>query len=155
MQPAFIDNWTASLGTVLYGDDYFPAIQPAGPQVAQVFKSSASEASESVRFMYLLSIACATRHIRIANAYFVPDQLSVETLVAAAQRGVRVEIIVPGSKTDALVVRRASRSRWGPLLSAGIAMTVARRASCVAWTYRFSTAPSTTPAISDRGCACH
>ena len=29
-------------------------------------------------------------------------------------------MIVPGKRTDAIVTRRASRSRWGPLLEAGV-----------------------------------
>jgi cardiolipin synthase len=122
MQAAFMDNWIETRSVVLHGDDYFPALDPVGPHMAQVFKSSATEASESARLMYLLSIASATRSVRIGNAYFVPDRLSVETLVAAQRRGVGVEIIVPGRHSDAAVVRRASRSRWGPLLEAGVSI---------------------------------
>jgi cardiolipin synthase len=44
----------------------------------------------------------------------------VEELVAACQRGVKVEIIVPGARTDAAIVRHASRGKWGPLLAAGV-----------------------------------
>ena len=87
-----------------------------------MFKSAYNEASESVRLMYLLSIASAAKSVRIANAYFVPDDLAVATMVAARRRGVQVEIIVPGHHTDAKVVRRASRSRWEPLLEAGVAI---------------------------------
>ena len=72
--------------------------------------------------MYLLTIASAKESIFIANSYFVPDDLSVETIVAAAKRGVRVEIIVPGTKIDTEVTRKASRSRWGKLLEAGVAI---------------------------------
>jgi cardiolipin synthase len=35
------------------------------------------------------------------------------------KRGVRVRIIMPGSKTDLPLVRRASRALWGPILQAG------------------------------------
>ena len=122
MQAAFIDNWIETRALVLHGEEYFPALVPAGDQAAQVFKSSATDGSESVRLMYLLSLACAARNIRIANAYFVPDDLAVATLVAARRRGVEVEIIVPGRHTDSEVVRDASRSRWGPLLEAGVAI---------------------------------
>jgi cardiolipin synthase len=69
--------------------------------------------------MYLLTIASASKNIRIANAYFVPDDLSVKTLVDARERGVKVEIIVPGEHVDTDITRRAGRSRWGPLLEAG------------------------------------
>lgn len=62
--------------------------------------------------MYLLSIASARKSIRIAASYFVPDDLSLETFVAARKRGVPIQIIVPGAKIDAKFTRKASRSRW-------------------------------------------
>jgi cardiolipin synthase len=120
MQAAFLDNWLETRGVLLHGGDYFPAIAPAGDHVAQVFRSSATDGSESVRLMYLLSIASAKRSVLIANAYFVPDAFAVRELVQAAQRGVQVELIVPGQKTDAVVVRWASRALWGELLQAGV-----------------------------------
>jgi cardiolipin synthase len=122
MQAAFMDNWIEATARVLHGEAYFPELVPVGPHQVQTFKSSASEASESVRLMYLLSIAAAEESVCIANAYFVPDTLAVDTFVAAQRRGVRVEIIVPGRHIDTAVVRRASRSRWEPLLEAGVAI---------------------------------
>jgi cardiolipin synthase len=122
MQAAFMDNWIKTSGEVLHGEDYFPPIEPAGDHYAQVFKSSTSEGSESVRLMYLLSIASARQNLYIANAYFVPDDLSVETIVRALQRGVKVKILMPGTRIDTEPVRRASRARWGELLEAGAEM---------------------------------
>jgi cardiolipin synthase len=120
MQAAFTDNWIKSRAKVLFGSNYFPEIKPAGSAGAQVFKSSRGEGSESVRLMYLLSIASATKNIRLQAAYFVPDELAIATFVAARKRGVRIEIIVPGPNTDAKIVQSASRSLWGELLDAGI-----------------------------------
>ena len=122
IQAAFMDNWIEATAGVLHGDDYFPELTTAGTHRAQMFKSATNEASESVRLMYLLSIASAEQSVRIANAYFVPDGLAVTTMVAAQRRGVQVEIIVPGRHIDAKLVRRASRSRWEPLLEAGVAI---------------------------------
>jgi outer membrane protein assembly factor BamC len=73
---------------VLHGDNYFPEIEPVGHDVCQVFKSSASEGADSARIMYLLSIAAARKRIRIANAYFLPDDLCRQTLIEARQRGI-------------------------------------------------------------------
>jgi cardiolipin synthase len=112
MQASFMDNWMKTQSKVLHGEDYFPRLEPVGSSGAQVFKSSPREGSESVRLMYLLSIASARRRLLIANSYFVPDDLSVEALVAARERGVDVEIIVPGTKIDSELTRKASRSRW-------------------------------------------
>jgi cardiolipin synthase A/B len=120
MQAAFMDNWMKTQSKVLHGEDYFPRLEPVGSSGAQVFKSSPREGSESVRLMYLLSIACARRRLLIANSYFVPDDLSVEALVSARKRGVDVEVIVPGTKIDSELTRQASRARWGDLLESGV-----------------------------------
>lgn len=72
--------------------------------------------------MYLLSIASARHSVRIAAAYFVPDDLSLATLVEASKRGVKIEVILPGKTTDTELTRKASSSRWGKLLEAGIAI---------------------------------
>src|SRR4030095_941325 len=118
MQAAFTDNWIKTRAKVLFGSNYFPELKPVRSSVAEVFKSSRGEGSESVRLMYLLSIASATKTIRLQAAYFVPDDLAIATFVAARKRGVRIEIIVPGPHADRLVVQSASRSLWSALLDA-------------------------------------
>jgi cardiolipin synthase A/B len=119
MQAAFMDNWSKTRSDVLHDEDYFPPLTNQGTSTVQIFKSSPREGSQSVRLMYLLSIAGARRNIRLANSYFVPDSLSIAELVAARKRGVSVEIVVPGKFTDEKTARRASRARWGPLLESG------------------------------------
>lgn len=120
MQAAFMVNWIKTHSTVEHTEDYFPALKPAGEHYAQMFHSSPQEGSEDIRLMYLLSIVAARRTLLLQQAYFLPDDLTVELLVAAARRGVRIEIITPGPATDVPLVRRASRARWGALLEAGI-----------------------------------
>jgi len=122
MQSAFMDNWMETEGEVLHSESYFPEIPRRGEALAQVFSSSPGQGSESVRLMYLLSIACAARSIHIEASYFVPDDLAVASLVAARRRDVEVEIIVPGPIIDSQIVRKASRARWGDLLRAGVAI---------------------------------
>jgi cardiolipin synthase len=123
IQAAFMDNWLKTHSQVLHGDDYFPPLdEEEGPGScdAQMFKSSPSEGSESARLMFLLSMASARRTLYIGNSYFVPDDLSIETLTDAVKRGVHVEVMVPGRHIDTEITRQASRSRWGQLLEAGI-----------------------------------
>jgi cardiolipin synthase len=119
MQQAFMDNWMQTRAEVLHGDDYFPEIPRVGDDLCQVFKSSASEGADSARVMLLLSIAAARRSIRIANPYFIPDDLTIQTLVEACERGVQLEVITCGPLIDQKLVRLVGRSRWGPLLEAG------------------------------------
>ena len=120
MQAVFMDNWTKATGAVLHGDDYFPALAPAGTRAAQMFSSSPTGGSESMQLMYLLAIASASESIQLSSAYFVPDELTIQALVDAAKRGVKVRIITPNHLIDSKVVRGASRAVWGPLLEAGI-----------------------------------
>jgi cardiolipin synthase A/B len=68
----------------------------------------------------MMSIAASAKAIQLSAAYFVPDDNEVRMLAAAAKRGVKVQIIVPGKETDSPAVRRASRSTWGGLLRAGV-----------------------------------
>ncbi|HYC42615.1 MAG TPA: cardiolipin synthase [Noviherbaspirillum sp.] len=119
-QAVFLDNWMKSTGRVLHGDRYFPKIEAAGNVPAQMFSSSPTGGGESMHLMYLLSIASAEKTVLLSSAYFVPDELAINALVAAARRGVRIRIITPGEHIDTDIVRRASRARWGALLEAGI-----------------------------------
>ncbi len=120
MQSAFVDNWMKMRATVLHGDEYFPELPEAGTQRCQMFKSAPHEGSDSARLMFLFSIAAARQSICLANAYFVPDDLTLQTLVDASRRGVKVEILVPGPHIDKQFVRDASRTRWGALLRSGV-----------------------------------
>ena len=120
MQAVFMDNWVKVSGKVLHGADYFPALARAGESRGQVFSSSPEGGSESMRLMYLLAITAAARSIDLSSAYFVPDALTLQTLIDAAKRGVRIRVITPGEHVDAETVRRASRAKWGDLLQAGV-----------------------------------
>jgi cardiolipin synthase len=122
MQATFVDHWLATRGVLLHGEEYFPDLVRAGDMRAQMIRSSVEDGAESLHLMYLLTIAAARKSILLANSYFVPDALTTAALVAARQRGVDVEIIVPGPQTDSALARAASRRGWGTLLEAGIAI---------------------------------
>lgn len=122
LQAAFTDNWLKTRANVLNHEDYYPELPEVGDVWAQVFKSSPREGGDSARLMFLLSLAAARERILIANSYFVPDDRTNRELVAASNRGVQVEIIVPGPIIDTQITRRASRWQWGPLLETGIAI---------------------------------
>ena len=120
MQAVFLDNWMRATGRVLHGAAYFPSLQAVGQMTAQMFSSSPSGGSESMQLMYLLSITAARQSIDLSNSYFVPDELTIRTLIDAARRGVKVRVITPNGHIDSETVRKASRGTWGPMLEAGI-----------------------------------
>ncbi len=120
MQSVFLDNWMRATGAVLHGEAYFPSLPKAGALAAQMFSSSPSGGSESMHLMYLLAITAARKNIDLANSYFVPDEMTIKTLVEAARRGVKVRVLTPNAHIDSETVRKASRASWGPLLEAGV-----------------------------------
>ena len=119
IQAVFMDNWVQTHNQVLHGASYFPEQHVAGTMVAQCFKSGPSDGAEVARMNLLMSIAAAKKSIRIAHAYFMPDDLLLGSLIEARQRGVKIEVIVPG-EIDAGIVKAASRPRWARLLEEGV-----------------------------------
>lgn len=119
LQGAFVENWLEATGNVLGGEPYFPQLSRRGSVVAQVVRSSPAGGSVSMYTMFLLAMSSARRSIYITNPYFLPDDRMTRALTEASERGVRVVVLVPGP-IDKIIVRQASRSKFGPLLEAGI-----------------------------------
>ena len=119
MQSVFATNWLETTGRLLVGPAYFLPAGQTGGVIAQCYKSGPQEGAQNARISYLLAIASARHSIRIAHAYFTPDDLAVAMLVAARARGVDIDVIVP-TLDDSSFGRAASRSRWAPLLAAGV-----------------------------------
>ncbi len=119
IQATFLENWTKETGNVLYGERYFPDLPQTGEMPTQMVSSSPDGGSENMQLLYLLAIAAATRSIDLSASYFVPDARTSAAMVDALRRGVRIRIIVPGEYIDSEIVRKASRSQWGPLLANG------------------------------------
>lgn len=120
MQSVFNTNWVQTTGRLLMGPDYFPAREtPRNGSLAQCYKSGPNEDPEHARMSYMLAIAAARKSLLISHAYFIPDDLAVDMLLAALRRGVQVKVIIP-EHNDSRFGRAASRSRWGRLLEAGV-----------------------------------
>ncbi|WEN13962.1 phospholipase D-like domain-containing protein [Rhodanobacter sp. AS-Z3] len=120
LQAGFMDNWIKTTGRVLHSDLYYPRLQPAGNNGMHLFVSSPAGGNASMRLMYLLALAAASRSIDLQAAYFIPDRLVVDALLDARKRGVAIRLLVPGHYIDSSLVRMASKRRWGRLLTAGV-----------------------------------
>jgi cardiolipin synthase A/B len=82
-------------------------------------KSSPSGGGDAMYRLFLLALASAHRSILLSNPYFLPDRAMREAMERAAEKGVKVRILVPGV-VDHELVRQASRAGFGRLLLAGI-----------------------------------
>ena len=68
---------------------------------------------------YLAAIRTAKQEILIANAYFFPGIRIRRALIAAAERGVRVTLLLQ-ARVEYALLHYASRALYGQLLAAGI-----------------------------------
>jgi cardiolipin synthase A/B len=121
LQGAFAENWLECTGDVLAGDRYLPEIEATedgGPM--QVMRSSATVGDSNAEALIYLAVAAAKRSIELTSAYFVPRPAFTQALVEAAERGVHMRILVPGSHIDKQFVRTAGRAAYDQLIEAGI-----------------------------------
>jgi cardiolipin synthase len=119
---AFADNWLEATGEVLVGDGYLPDIERAedggGPMM--VVRSSAGVGDTNVEALYYLAIAAAREQLDLTAAYFVPRPAFSDALCDAAERGVRVRVLVPGPHIDKGPVRVAGRASYDQLVECGV-----------------------------------
>jgi cardiolipin synthase A/B len=120
LQTGFAANWLQTTGELITGERYYPPVDPCGRLPALTVMSSPETGASTVRTMYYLSIVCARKSIYIANPYFVPDSIAIETLIDAKQRGVDVRVMVSGAHNDNWLARCNSMLLFGPLLAAGV-----------------------------------
>lgn len=120
LRAAFAQNWAES-GRELYDDnDLFPEASQTGSTVAQVVRGSASLGWDDLQSTFRVLLDSATERLSIATAYFAPDDFFLERLCAAAQRGVRVDLLLPGPHADKRACQLASEAAYDRLTSCGV-----------------------------------
>jgi cardiolipin synthase len=113
LQGVFAENWLECCGEILTSPRQWPvALEPAGDTEAMLVKSSPSDRATSSRVVFQMLIEGAASEIDICTPYFLPDRALRRVLVRAAQRGVRVRVVVPGRLSDQRFVRLASRRMY-------------------------------------------
>jgi cardiolipin synthase A/B len=122
IQRIFLENWDQT--QPLDQTHFFPKLNKQGNQFARVIATPATKRkdTDSPYYLSMLSaIESAEDRILINAAYFVPTKAQLEALVKAANRGVRVELMVP-SFTDSTLSLLVQRSRYSLLLENHIAI---------------------------------
>ncbi|KAA6463419.1 cardiolipin synthase B [Acidobacteria bacterium AB60] len=120
LQATFAENWLQASGELLAGKAFFPDIDCPDPTTALVINSTPTVGgSTRARILMQILLASARRSISITTPYFLPDKSLMRELCAAVERGVKVQILVPGTKSDHMLTRSTSRGGYGELLKAG------------------------------------
>ena len=110
--------WTAGHGRALPAAPPVPTAFAPGQQAALVIRDSVRHRRD-IEDAYLELIDSAREEIVIASAYFFPGRRFRHALVSAAQRGVRVVLLLQGL-VEYVLPHYASRALFGSLLEAGI-----------------------------------
>ncbi len=113
LRSTFVDNWldsTTDHPLDLVGGPP-PAIDRDGASTVSTFVVAAgySDRRNRIHDHFRLLIGSAQSAIRLTTAYFVPDEYLCADLVDAVERGVDVQLLLPGPHTDKNFVRLAAR----------------------------------------------
>jgi cardiolipin synthase len=121
LRAAFLDNWIEA-DTELFDEqvDRFPEQPRAGSAVVQCVRGASETGDSDIYTLFRTLCELAERRVRLATAYFVPDHEMVERLSAAVDRGVEVDVLLPGPHADKRFVQMASEATYTALLDAGV-----------------------------------
>ncbi|MFE7767258.1 phosphatidylserine/phosphatidylglycerophosphate/cardiolipin synthase family protein [Streptomyces sp. NPDC057438] len=117
---AFAQNWAECHEELFDDRDRFIEHRPQGDAIVQVVRGSASIGWQDMQTLIRVMLESAEERFRLATAYFSPDVYFVELLCAAARRGVRVEILLPGPHTDKRVCQLAGQHHYEDLIACGV-----------------------------------
>jgi cardiolipin synthase len=121
LRAAFLDNW-AETDPELFdeGTDRFPDQPTPGRAFVQCVRGASETGWSDVATLYRTLLQLARRRIRLTTPYFVPDADLGDRLCRAADRGVDVQILLPGPYIDKRFVQLAAEAVYGGLLDHGI-----------------------------------
>ena len=125
LQHTFAVDWLFAYGEVIQGHRWFPELERAGLVGARGIPDGPDEDFEKVSEVMLGAIAIASRSIRIATPYFLPDAAIIRALNVAAGRGIQVDIIIPG-KNNVALVQWATFGQLDQLLEKGCRICTSR-----------------------------
>jgi cardiolipin synthase len=121
LRAAFVDNWAETDGSVWDDDvDLFPEHERTGTSVVQVVRGEAESGWSDITTLVRALLRLSQRRVRIATAYFSPDEETRELLAETARRGVAVQVLVPGPHADKRFVQLAGEDDYTYLLEAGV-----------------------------------
>lgn len=116
----FQQNWSEATGRILAAH-HLPAIDPLdGGVPVHVTRSSTRHGNTDAEELFFAAIAAARQRLRLTSAYFAPRAALVDAMVAAAQRGVDVRVLVNGPHVRRWPLRDAGRRSYAALLDGGV-----------------------------------
>jgi cardiolipin synthase len=117
LRAAFLDNWLETDPELLDAAiDRFPDQPQPGRAMIQCVRGASEMGWSDISTLLLALLQLAEERVRITTAYFVPDDELIERLCGASDRGVAVEILLPGPHGDKRFVQLAGQAVYERLL---------------------------------------
>lgn len=126
LQQVFAEDWFFATAQPLTDLALYPDPGEPGDTVAQVITGGPTGPNNPTRLVMFEAIGQARHSIHLTTGYFVPPLELARALEAAAMRGVRVRLMVPG-RSSYLWTIYAGRSYYDSLLAAGAEIYEYRR----------------------------
>jgi cardiolipin synthase A/B len=121
LRAAFLDNWLECDDVMFEADiDRFPEQEQEGGSVIQSVRGASEAGMSDISTAFNALLQLAEERVRITTAYFVPDEEMTDRLCATADRGVSVEVLLPGPNADKRFVQLAGEAEFAELLDHGI-----------------------------------
>ena len=112
-------DWSVEAGKVASFSDKTISMQAAGDIPVQVIPSGPVFRVGAIHQLLMGIIYTARHELVITTPYFAPDDALTEALVAAANRGVKVTLVIP-ARVDSRLIRYATPALLESLITAGI-----------------------------------
>lgn len=119
LQGLFLGHWRGEGGPPLDQAGFYPKPKTAGDQIVRIIGSSPEQDFSRYYVTLISAIRSAEQRIWLTTAYFVPTFEEKRALIAAAERGVDVRLMLP-AVSDASQAVAVARSHYGDLLEAGV-----------------------------------
>jgi cardiolipin synthase A/B len=122
LRAAFLENWAEVQDRLIRDDERYPDLSADGGSPAMVVRSSAGHGVSTMSILKRLLIDLAEERVRITTAYLAPDEGALAAIADACERGVEVELLVPGEHIDKRVAELAARDHFEDLMDLGVAI---------------------------------
>ena len=114
----FMETWRQQRGPAIADPPPAPAALPGGIAV-QAIDGAPDNGQPLIYRTLLAAIVLSQKSAHLTTGFFVPTPDLANALIAAARRGVDVQIVVPGQSDSGAAVA-AGRAGYGKLLEAGV-----------------------------------
>lgn len=124
LQAAFMENWIETMGFLPIDPDWEnDHVLPSSKKketLVQFLRTSASVRWSDIIMLYQTLIKIAQDNICITTAYFNPNSNIIQLLIEAVERGVDVNIMMPGKYMDKKLAKLTGEDAFEPLLEGGV-----------------------------------